>query len=151
MSTTETGPEAIQAAEQDALKVIRPEAEYEAVEGDTEGESELDELTREKLAKLRNEARNLRSRLRAAEELAAKSDSLSRALFTARVAATGKVENPAEIPFSADLLDDADALNAAIDAAIADRPYIKARNFAPVGQGEHGEPVGPQDFSMLFR
>ncbi|MHA3019524.1 hypothetical protein ACXPWS_04545 [Mycobacterium sp. BMJ-28] len=119
----------------------------------------LDPATAEKLDKLRREARNLRDRAQAAEArvteletVQSRADELARALFTARVAATGKVQNPAEVPFDADLVDDSDALAAAIDAAITERPYIKARNLSgDAGQGERGNTTGPKDFSGLFR
>ncbi|MDX1873986.1 hypothetical protein SBI67_17835 [Mycolicibacterium sp. 120266] len=109
----------------------------------------LDPATAEVLAKVRREAKNLRERAKAAE---ARADELARALFTARVAATGKVENAAEIPFDADVLDDDDALTAAIDAAITERPYIKARKVSgDIGQGVRGDQTGPKDFSGLLR
>lgn len=110
---------------------------------------DTDEQTQETLRKLRSEGKNLRERMKAAEHRA---DELARALFSARVAATGLVENPAEIAFDADVLDDTEALAEVIDAAIVARPYIKARKVSgDAGQGQRGNPAGPQDFSSLFR
>ncbi|MUL80510.1 MULTISPECIES: hypothetical protein [unclassified Mycolicibacterium] len=131
----------------DTVETLEPETP------DTQGEAtapeDTDETTQAKLSKLRSEAHNLRERTKAAESRA---DELSRALWTARVTATGKVENPAEIAYNAEILDDLDAMNEAIDAAIAERPYIRSRKvIGDAGQGERGEVTGPQDFSGLFR
>lgn len=102
----------------------------------------------DELAKVRREARILRDRTKAAE---ARADELGRALFTALVAATGRVENPTEIAYEAGLLADPDAIHAAIDAEIERRPYIRSRKIAgDVGQGRNANPTGPQDFSGLF-
>ncbi|KWX22313.1 hypothetical protein AFM11_21000 [Mycolicibacterium wolinskyi] len=111
--------------------------------------TETDQDDSATLAKVRREAKNLRDRAKAAE---ARADELARELWTARVAATGKLDNPAELPFDAEILDDADAINQAIEAAIAQRPYIKSRKLSGnVGQGQRGESTGPHDFSGLFR
>jgi hypothetical protein len=97
--------------------------------------------------KVRRESAGYRDRAKTAE---ARADELARALFTARVTATGKVENPAEIAYNADILDDADALSQAIDDAITERPYIKARKVTgSVGQGSRGDDVA--QFSLLHR
>lgn len=77
---------------------------------------------------------------------------LSRELLSARVKATGKLVNPEEFPYDAALLDDDDALNAAIDQLTEAKPYLKARNLSgDVGQGERGKITAPQDFSTLLR
>lgn len=149
MNTPNEAPAATETPELPEGEGITPDAESEAAESDTDAEGELDELTREKLTKLRNEARNLRDRAKAAE---ARAESLARELFIARVAATGKVENPAEITYSADLLDDSDALNAAIETAISERPYIgKRRATGDVGQGNRGHSAGGPTFADLLK
>lgn len=119
---------------------------YAALAGEVNEDG--DTFPRDYVEGLRRESAGYREKAKAAE---ARADELARALFTAQVAATGKVENPAEIPFDAAIVDDIDAINAIVDAAITTRPYIKARTFAPVGQGERGNHAGPQDFSTLFR
>lgn len=112
-------------------------------------DTETDQDGSATLAKVRREAKNLRDRAKAAE---ARADELARELWTARVAATGKLDNPAELPFDAEILDDTDAINQAIETAIAQRPYIKSRKISgEVGQGQRGESPGPHDFSGLFR
>jgi hypothetical protein len=122
------------------------EATEEEQHTDPEPEAAVDEEQQTYPAKivkdLRKENANFRERLQ----------QLSRALFAERVKATGKVENPGEIPYNADILDDADAINQAVDAAIAERPYIKARKVTgDVGQGQRSKTAAPQDFSMLLR
>lgn len=97
---------------------------------------------------LRKENAAYRERVRTAE---ARVDELSRALFTARVAATGKLADPADLEFSADLLSDDNALNAAVDDLIAKRPhYAKRKIVGDVGQGRQDERKAPTTFSGLF-
>lgn len=114
---------------------------------DADNEAEADSFPRNVVEALRRESAGYRDRAKAAE---ARADELARALFTARVAATGKLENPAEIAYNGDILDDADAITQAIEAAITDRPYIKARKVTgSVGQGSRGEDAA--QFSLLNR
>lgn len=125
------------------------ETPVEATETTEVSDDETVTYSRADLQKLRADAAKYRTRAKDAE---AKVDELARALFAARVAATGKLANPAEVLFNADILDDADAINEAVDAAIAERPYIRARRIAgDVGQGPRGENTAPTDFSGLFR
>lgn len=122
-------------------EVTTPETEAEAGENDTFPRSYVEELRREN-ASYRDKARAAQSQI----------DELSRELFTAKVQATGKVENPTEIPYNADILNDPDALSEAIDAAVSERPYIKRRTITgDAGQGQRSKPTAPQDFSALFR
>ncbi|OBB57957.1 hypothetical protein A5757_19265 [Mycobacterium sp. 852013-51886_SCH5428379] len=141
MSDTKAGPAATEADETDPVGVTTPDTNPDAAAGDS--------FPREYVETLRRESAGHRDKARTAE---ARADELARALFTARVAALGMVENPAEIAYDADLLDDADALSAAIEAAITERPYIKARRVTgSVGQGaQGGRDTGPRDFSSLF-
>lgn len=98
--------------------------------------------------KLRKESAAYRERARTAE---ARVDELSRALFTARVEATGKLASADDLPFDAALLDEPDALDAAVDELIAKRPHYAKRKVAGnIGQGVHGEKSGPVDFSGLL-
>ncbi len=110
-----------------------------------ENTDDADTFPRDYVENLRQESKGYREKASAAE---ARTDELSRALFAARVAATGKVENAAEIEYNADMLDDADALNTAIDAAIEARPYIKTRKpSGNIGQGVKGTQT--EQFSLL--
>lgn len=98
--------------------------------------------------KLREENAKHRNRAKDAE---ARVEELSRALFAARVAATGKLADPTDLPFDADLLDDDTALNAAVDDLIAKRPhYAKRKITGDVGQGKQDERKAPSSFAGLF-
>ena len=144
MTTPNTGPEPTPADELAPAEGIMPEGEPDAAEGDT------DVFPRKVVEDLRRESASYRDRAKTAE---ARAEELSRALFTARVAATGRLENPAEINYNADILDDIDAINAEIDSAIDARPYIKARPQAQgnVGQGHRGEHSAAPTFADLLR
>ena len=118
------------------------DADTDTAESDT-GEG------RTPLEKVRSEARNLRERAKAAETRA---DELARALFTARVNATGKLSDATDLEYNADILDDSEGIAAAIEALIETKPHLKARKVSGgVGQGERGAPAKPKDFSSLFR
>lgn len=67
----------------------------------------------------------------------ARADKYGRALFTAQVAATGRLADPADLPYNAELVDDADALTAAIDALVEAKPHLRSRKpVGDVGQGQ---------------
>lgn len=98
---------------------------------------------------LRKENASHRERARTAE---ARADDLARQVFRLRVEATGKLADPDDLPFDADLLADDDKLTAAVDDLIAKRPhYAKRRAAGSIGQGERGYENVPQDFSALLR
>ena len=99
------------------------------------------------IEKLRSEAKTNRHRAEAAEK---RVDELSRALFTARVEASGKLETVEDLPFDAALLDDPDALDSAIDDLLTRRPHYAKRKVAGnVGAGLTGTREEP--FSLLGR
>ena len=99
---------------------------------------------------LRKESASYRERAKTAES---RVDELSRALFTAKVEATGKLHSVDDLKFDAALLDDADALDDAIEALIASHPhYAKRKISGNIGQNERGTAkTAPQDFSSLLR
>lgn len=106
--------------------------------------------------KLRQENKGYRDRAKSAEdrvtELEQSNDSLSRELFTARVAATGKLADPADLPYDAHLLDDSDNLTAAIDSLTDAKPHLKARKmFGDVGQGVKGKESAAVDLAGMLR
>jgi hypothetical protein len=138
-------PPASPAGDPDPAEGTTPEVDPVGAEGDTEM------FPREVVEKLRRENASYCDRAKSAE---ARTDELARALFTARVAATGKVDPSAvtEVRFDADILDDPDAIAQAVDNAIAERPFIKARKVSgDAGQGERGEGAGATTFADLFR
>ena len=123
--------------------------ETETTEQDDAAEHHDDGTYPAKVVKdLRKENASYRDRARTAEALA---DDLARQLFRLRVEATGKLADPDDLAFNADLLGDDDKLNAAVDELIAKRPhYAKRRATGSIGQGERGHETVPQDFSALL-
>jgi len=100
-------------------------------------------FSREYVSQIRQEAADRR---KAAAEAAQRADDLSRQLFLAKVAATGKMADPNDVPYSPDLVADDEALTAAIDATLAAHPHYASRRPAPgtnIGQGPQGSPVAP--------
>jgi hypothetical protein len=98
---------------------------------------------REYVEKLRKESQGYRERAKVAES----------ALFEARVAATGRLADPTDLPFSGELVDDSDALTAAIDALLAAKPHLASRKpaWGDVGAGQTKAGDGGPSFADLFR
>ncbi|MGV0634780.1 hypothetical protein ABQE69_12455 [Mycolicibacillus trivialis] len=97
-----------------------------------------DVFPREYVESLRKESANYRDRAKQADD---KAEALAKRLHTAIVEATGRLENPAELAFDAAHLDDPEALNAALEALLADKPYLAKRRVAgDAGQGDRGSP-----------
>lgn len=73
-------------------------------------------------------------------------------LFTALVTLDGRISNPADIPFNAELLTDESALTETITRAIEANPRL-SRNFVSgdVGQGPRGNSVNEPDLISLMR
>ncbi|MCK8644398.1 hypothetical protein [Mycobacterium colombiense] len=106
------------------------------------------------LRKLRKENAGLRERAKAAEARAARTDSLAARLHTAQVAATGKLADPADFPYNpdADLLDDSEAFNQAIDEFLEAKPHLRSRTpRGDVGQGNRGKPEEPVNFLNILK
>lgn len=79
--------------------------------------------------KLRDENAKYRQRAQRADELA-------RELFTARVAATGRLADPTDLAYSDEALDDPDKLTQALDELLARKPHLANRRpRGDVGQG----------------
>lgn len=95
----------------------------DAAEDGTEGEdgAQPDTFPRAYVEKLRKEAGDARVRAQKADELAG-------ALWEARVAATGRLADPTDLPMpeGADPLD-VDALTAAVDDLLARKPHLASR------------------------
>ena len=86
--------------------------------------------------KLRDKNHNYRTRARDAEQRA---EQLARELFTARVERLGRLADPSDLPYDAELLDDPDALGEAVSELLTARPHLAARRAAGnIGQHEHG-------------
>lgn len=107
-------------------------------------EEEPETFPREYVAKLRDEAAKHRTRAQRADDLASR-------LHAAMVAATGRLADPSDLAFDEAHIDDADALNAAIDDLLARKPHLGSRKpSGDVGQGAtaSGEAV---DLAGLLR
>jgi hypothetical protein len=119
---------------------IEAEGTAEAPDGPVD---EPETFDREYVSGLRQEASERR---KAATEATQRADDLSRQLFTAKVAATGKLADPSDLPYDSDLVGDDDALTQALDELVAAKPHFASRKPAPgsnIGQGPQGSPVAP--------
>ena len=144
MSNTETSPDATHNAEQAASEATTLETEADAVEDDTEAET----FPRKVVEDLRRESAGYRDRAKTAE---VRADELARALFTARVEATGKLADATDLDYNADIVDSPEAIAAAIDALIEAKPHVKARRLSgDVGQGQRGNPATAPSFAAML-
>lgn len=110
------------------------ESEEPAASSTTESEPRGDENSSDQLTEVRREAAGYRKRLRETEtEL----QQVQSELFHARVAATGKLADPSDMPVDVELL--AGGLDDAIDELLQAKPHLKARAFGDIRQGERGE------------
>lgn len=114
------------------------------------GDTEADKFDREYVQKVRDEAKRYRLSAKAEAERA---DAHAKRLFVELVRASGKLADPRDMPFVAELLDDSGKLDEAIDALIAERPHLKARTVitGDVGQGRRGTSADCPSFSGLLR
>lgn len=95
--------------------------------------------------KLKSESAGNRIKAKKATEYATR-------LHTEIVRATGRLADPSDLEFSEEHLEDADKLNASIDALLEAKPHLKApkKIDGDIGQGKRKVDVGPTDFSQLF-
>lgn len=120
---------------------ITPDADPDAAQDDAET------YPAEVVRKLRDESAGYRTRARDAE---ARADELARALFTARVAATGKLTDATDLEFDAEILGDPDKIAAAVDSLLGSKPHLRARKVSgDAGVGRRGDDTG--SFSLLNR
>ena len=109
-----------------------------------DAQEDAETFPRAYVEKLRQEAAEARVRAKRADDLA-------RELFTARVAATGRLADPNDLPFDDALLADMPALEAAIDELVAQHPHYAARRpRGDVGQGASPS-SGGVDLAGLLR
>lgn len=117
---------------------------------DTTVNSDPDRATK----KLRKENATLRERAKAAEARAARTDSLAARLHTELVRASGKLADPADFPYNpdADLLDDPEAFNQAIDEFVEAKPHLRSRTpRGDVGQGNRGNGEEPVNLMNILK
>lgn len=112
-----------------------------AAEGvDDDGEiDEGDTFERAYVEDLRRESANYRTQLRSVQE------QLHRVL----VEQTGLLADPADLSFDVAHLDDPEALGAAIDALIAQKPHLKARRFDPAAAAQGPKVSGGGDVNLI--
>lgn len=139
----ETHEDAQEAPETTESTTTTPEAP-EAPEGRTEPQEDEDTFPRDYVEKLRDENAKYRQR-------ASRADDLARRLHTALVTATGKLQDPGDLPFDEDHLDDPEALAAAVDDLLARKPHLASRKpVGNIGQGVSA-PSGTVDLAGLLR
>lgn len=108
-------------------------------------EEEADTFPRSVVEKLRKENAGYR-------EKAKKAETYARELFYARVAATGRLADADDLPFAEHLLDDRDALLAAVEDLIARKPHLALRKpRGDVGAGALSGESATVDLAGLLR
>ena len=128
---------------QDATET--PSDAPEAPEDDNGPDEAAETFPREYVQKLRDESAKYRTR-------AQRADDLARRLHTALTAATGKLADPSDLPYSEDHLEDPEALTAAVDALLTAKPHLAARRpRGNVGQGNVSSQTDTVDLAGILR
>lgn len=114
-------------AQEDDQEVEAVEVETAEVPGEPVEEPKVFDLPY--VQKLRDESAKYRQR-------AAKADELGQRLHTALVAASGRLQDASDLPFSPEHLEAPEALEQAIEALLAAKPHLASRKpsgFIPQG------------------
>lgn len=129
----------------DSAPNTEPVAEEQpaAEPGDTPAENSApdpdenaDTFPRKYVEELRAENAKYRS---AAKDTQGKADEYAKRLHTSLVAATGRLQDPSDLAYAAEHLDDTGALSAALDELLEAKPHLRARKVSgDVGQGSRG-------------
>lgn len=114
-----------------AVKNDHVDPSDEMVDGDT--------FPRDYVEKLRDENAKYRQRAQDRDEVAAQ-------LHTALVAATGRLQDPTDLPFDNDHIDAPDKMIAAIDELLTAKPHLASRK--PSGNIGQGMSVASDTFSL---
>ena len=110
-----------------------------------EPKDEPDTFPRKYVEELREESKQHRLR-------AQRADALAQQLFESRVRLLGRLEDPTDLPFDEALLEDDDALTAAVDDLLARKPHLAARTVAGrIGAGESGSTDGEVSLVGMLR
>jgi len=147
-TTDETTPdEAVDTPLED--ETTEPDAEHTEDESTDDSGSERPESTAPKQVRdLRREAANYRTQLRQEQDRAR---DLEQRLHAELVRSTGRLADPSDLAYDAEHLDDADALNAAIDELLASKPHLAKRTpRGSIGQGE-GDHTPTTDLASILR
>ncbi|ANE80283.1 hypothetical protein A7U43_14060 [Mycobacterium adipatum] len=112
---------------------------------DSEIETDATTFSRTYVEKLRRESAGYRER-------ANQTDALAQRLHNSLVAATGRLADPTDLPFDAAHLDDADALESAIDELLTRKPHLASRRLnGDIGQGNRGGTSEPVNLADMLR
>lgn len=137
---TEEPQEAVETPEEDGTLTDAPED----VNDDQTG-AEDETFPRSYVERLRSENAKYRQRAQRADELA---ERLHREL----VARTGRLADPADLPYDDTHLDDPEALTAAVDALLEAKPHLASRKpSGAIGQGAVSVADGSVDLAGLLR
>ena len=113
----------------DETTTTPPDASDAAQGAQDASQGNAETFPREYVEKLRKEAAEARLK-------AKKADDYARALFAARVAATGRLADASDLPFDPELVDDLPAMEAAIDELLRAHPhYVSRTPQGDIGQG----------------
>lgn len=132
--------------EQSELDVAPDQTEEVAPDQTEEVAPKQDELEegdmfpRDYVVKLREE--NAKYRTRAQDR-----DALAERLHTALVAATGRLQDPSDLPFDEAHLSDAEALSTSVDTLLQAKPHLASRK--PTGSIGQGVSVESDTFSLM--
>ena len=120
-------------------------------EDEPAGDEDGDTFPRHYVERLRARSAGYRARAKTAEGRAAE---LERALFTERVRALDVLADPADLPYDGDLLEDPDAMRAAVDALVRERPHYRRRGTADpssTGSRHRSSPSDTVSLSAIMR
>lgn len=132
MTDTTTEPTAETEVEEPLDEVTEQTDPVDEVEPTEDEGSDPDTFPRAVVEKLRKENATYREKAKKAEDYA-------KELFYARVSATGRLADPDDLPFDADLLEDHDALLGAVEELLTRKPHLGSRKpRGDVGQGLSG-------------
>ena len=109
-------------------------------EDEDEDSTDADTFPRAYVSRLRARSAGYRTR---ANEAEARTEALEGALFTERVRALDVLADPSDMPFSAELLEDPDALRDAVAALVNKSPHYRRRGTA-TGTGAHDSSTPPR-------
>lgn len=137
--TDEQSTENDETAETSATEEPPETSDDENVADETTEDDEPETFTREYVKKLREEAATARVKAKDRDDLAQR-------LHTVLVAATGRLADPTDLPYSEEHLADEQALTTAIDELIARKPHLADRR--PVGDIGQGATTGDEPVSL---
>lgn len=116
---------------EEVVEQAAPDVE-ELPENEAAPDDEAETFPRDYVVKLREESAKYRQR-------AADRDEVATRLHTALVAATGRLQDPSDLPFDEAHLSDAEALSTAVDTLLQVKPHLATRKpSGNIGQGVSG-------------